>query len=112
MGIIGPRAVFFVVVRSDDGIIKVGAKLGVDMHTILLTQAVTKTTLGRKAKDKIMTIDEIKSKIEAIHTGDDAPVSTSHVVHNADDTYSVIDNGEEVVASTADEAAKFVKENE
>lgn len=49
--------------------------------------------------------------ISAIETGEHEDVFGSTVVHNTNGTYSVVDNGEEVVCDTAQRAAEIVKEN-
>ena len=58
-----------------------------------------------------MTISAIENIISNIETGEHNDVLGSTVVHNTDGTYSVVDNGEEVVCDTAQRAAEIVKEN-
>lgn len=58
-----------------------------------------------------MTISAIENIISNIEAGDHEDVLNSTVVHNEDGTFSVCDNGEEVVCKDAQRAAQIVKEN-
>lgn len=62
--------------------------------------------------NKSKATDLAKAAVETVTVGNPEPVADTTVLFlNADGTYSVTDNGEEVIAKTKGQAIEFIVEN-